>query len=634
MRRVVTPLFLAILPVLASPAPARHQQQEPPAAPAESTGEKAAHVFEDGMAVPVDAFKNRKQWIREWLFVETTFDSDDDGRPDRMHVDVTRPLQTKTEGLKVPVIYETSPYFAGTGPMSLSYYWDVEQELGEQSPPRAKMTPIGFGKTPEMIGDDGMQMMLLQQASRWVQRGYAVVHSCSPGTGWSQGCPTIGGPNEALAPKAVIDWLNGRAKGFTALDGGEPVVADWCSGKVGMIGTSYNGTLPVATATTGVEGLAAIVPISPATSWYRYYRSHGLVRSPGGYLGEDMDVLFDFVASGDPKRRDWCITNVRDKQLRASIDRVHGDYNDFWHQRDYLAHLEKYTCPTLVAHGFNDWNVMPEHAVELYAALKQKGVPCMVFLHQGAHGGEPPQRLLHRWFTRWLFGVDNGIEQEAKAWVVREGDRMSAPTAYPDYPHPDAAPVVLHPQRGGAKEGALATDAAPGRGTEQLVDDVALSGAKLARAEQSGHRLLYATPVLQEPLHLSGTATLKIRVAANRAAANLSVWLVSLPWTDARKINDDMITRGWAEPQNATSLRDGEPLVPGEFVDLSFTLQPDDQVIPAGERIGLMVFSSDREFTLWPKPGTKLTIDLDATALTLPVVGGAGAYKKATGAAT
>jgi X-Pro dipeptidyl-peptidase len=42
-----------------------------------------------------------------------------------------------------------------------------------------------------------------------------------------------------------------------------------------------------------------------------------------------------------------------------------------------------------------------------------------------------------------------------------------------------------------------------------------------------------------------------------------------------------------------------------------------------------MIFSSDRDFTLWPKPGTKLTVDLDATSLTIPVVGGTTAFSKA-----
>ena len=42
-----------------------------------------------------------------------------------------------------------------------------------------------------------------------------------------------------------------------------------------------------------------------------------------------------------------------------------------------------------------------------------------------------------------------------------------------------------------------------------------------------------------------------------------------------------------------------------------------------------MIFSSDRDFTLWPKAGTELTIDLDGTMLELPVVGGEAAVKKA-----
>jgi len=122
-----------------------------------------------------------------------------------------------------------------------------------------------------------------------------------------------------------------------------------------------------------------------------------------------------------------------------------------------------------------------------------------------------------------------------------------------------------------------------------------------------------------------------LRVASSKPAANLSVWLVSLPWTDSRRIYDNVITRGWADPQNHSSLTESEPLEPGEFVELDFTLQPDDQVIPAGQRIGLMIFSSDRDFTLWPEPGTELTVDLDATSLRLPVLGGEGALAEALG---
>jgi X-Pro dipeptidyl-peptidase len=42
-----------------------------------------------------------------------------------------------------------------------------------------------------------------------------------------------------------------------------------------------------------------------------------------------------------------------------------------------------------------------------------------------------------------------------------------------------------------------------------------------------------------------------------------------------------------------------------------------------------MIFSSDKDFTLWPEPGTELTIDLYKTSIALPVVGGSNAYNKA-----
>ena len=197
-----------------------------------------------------------------------------------MHVSVTRPRQTETDGLRLPVVYVTSPYFAGTGVNSEEYFWDPSQELGAEPKPRKSFPAIKRTGTRPIISKS-------HQAA-WVPRGYVVVHSSSPGTGLSQGCPTIGGDNESLAPKAVVDWLCGRAKGFTLPQGGEPVFADWCTGKVGMTGTSFNGTLCLSAATTGVDGLEAIIPIAPNTSYYHYYRSNGLIRHPGGFIGEDI----------------------------------------------------------------------------------------------------------------------------------------------------------------------------------------------------------------------------------------------------------------------------------------------------------------------------------------------------------
>jgi hypothetical protein len=74
---------------------------------------KATPEFKDGEAQIVEEFKNPRDWIWHDLWVETEFDSDGTGTPDRMHVSVCRPRQTETEGLKVPVIYVYQPLFFG-----------------------------------------------------------------------------------------------------------------------------------------------------------------------------------------------------------------------------------------------------------------------------------------------------------------------------------------------------------------------------------------------------------------------------------------------------------------------------------------------------------------------------------------
>ncbi|WP_339925447.1 Xaa-Pro dipeptidyl-peptidase [uncultured Cyclobacterium sp.] len=577
--------------------------------------QNAVPVFENGEAQEVAAFKDESKWIRHDLWVETDFDSDADGKMDRMHVDVTRPYQTEYEGLKLPVIYVSSPYFTGVAPDVPGLFWEVRHELGKPPKDRAHPEVKTMYKRP-FISDSHIR--------EWVPRGYIVVHSSSPGTGLSQGSPTVGGQNESLAPKAVIDWLCGRRKGFTTIDGNEKVEAFWSTGKVGMTGTSYNGTIPLAAATTGVEGLEAIIPIAPNTSYYHYYRSNGLVRSPGGYLGEDIDVLYDFIHSGDTAMRASNNARIRDKEMKDGMDRESGDLNDFWYGRDYLYQMEPMKAALLMSHGFNDWNVMPEHSYRIYKKAVEMGIPSQLYYHQDGHGGPPPFSMMNRWFTRYLHGIENGVEKDAKVWIVRENDSHDKPTPYTAYPNPNAFTVPLFLKGNAPGIGELNLEKTDNQGTETLVDNFSYDGASLAQAEITNHRLLFVSPELKEDLHLSGTPDITIKLASSKPAANISVWLVSLPWNPAKnaKITNNIITRGWADPQNHSSLRKGKPLKPGKFYTFSFPLQPDDQVIPKGQKIGLMIFSSDKEFTIWPDPGTALTIDLEKTTLELPVVGG------------
>jgi X-Pro dipeptidyl-peptidase len=631
--------------------------------------DKAAPVFTDGMAQVVPAFQDSTTWVRQELWVETNFDLDGDGKMDRMHVDVTRPQQTNTEGLKVPVIYESSPYFAGTsGPRQ--NLWDVKQEVGATPPARVHQPEIPFVAVRPRISND--------LVNEWVPRGFAVVHSEAPGTGLSQGCPTVGDTPERTAPAAVVDWLNGRAKGYTTETGNEEVSAtSWSTGKVGMIGTSYNGTLPLAAAMTGVKGLEVVIPVSPNTSYYHYYRTNGLVRHPGGWLGEDIDFLYDFIHSGDPATRAYCNATYRDALFGApgARDRATGDYNNFWASRDLLLHVKTIKAAVLLAHGLNDWNVVPEHSLRIYNAMKADGQPVSIYLHQGGHGGNPPADMVNRWFSHYLYGVNNGVEKDPPVWIVHEEaaqaaqakavvERLAAgppantqagrrargpraprtlPTPYASFPVPGSAMVTLHPVGDGNSVGTLGLAAQKNSARETLVDDVSFSGSALAMAAQSPHRLLFATAPLTDTVHISGTSRITLRLASSKPAANLTVWLVQLPFdstTIGTSIQEGLITRGWADPENYRSLTHGgnydsklpgEKLVPGRFYDMTFDIEPDDEFIPAGKQIGVMIMSSDPEFTLWPKPGTQLTIDLSRSSFSIPVVGGAAALRAAGG---
>src|SRR5215471_3469808 len=125
--------------------------------------------YTGGEAQIVEGFQDPKLWVREELWVETEFDTDGDGQKDRMHVDVTRPRQTDTEGLVVPVIYETSPYFSGVASTDLKYFWDPHQEVHGKPKAREHAPPIPFQRRSPRISDE--------LVAEWVPRGFAVVHS-------------------------------------------------------------------------------------------------------------------------------------------------------------------------------------------------------------------------------------------------------------------------------------------------------------------------------------------------------------------------------------------------------------------------------------------------------------------------
>jgi hypothetical protein len=74
------------------------------------------------------------------------------------------------------------------------------------------------------------------------------------------------------------------------------------------------------------------------------------------------------------------------------------------------------------------------------------------------------------------------------------------------------------------------------------------------------------------------------------------------------------------DPQNRNGAT-GEALVQGQEYPMTFTMQPRDYTFAAGRRIGLVVISTDYNYTLRPLGGTQLHLNPALSTLTLPLVG-------------
>ncbi|WP_285600298.1 Xaa-Pro dipeptidyl-peptidase [Kineosporia sp. NBRC 101731] len=561
-------------------------------------------VVAGGMTQPVFAAATV---IKERIWVETVVDTDADGHHDRVAIDIERPA---AQG-RVSSILEASPY------------WECCQDVANHrvDVPWLPQERLGLGpgvlSTRSVMKSQAAQAKraAAETAQRYVPRGYASVQAQTIGTGASDGCPTSGDQNETLSVTAVIDWLAGRGRGFHK--DGTPAQATWSTGKVGMIGTSYDGTLAQQAATTGIDGLKTIVPVSAISSWYDYYRANGLVVAPGTYQGEDTDILARFVISDRQKK----VCEPMIQQMERDQDRVTGDWSRFWQDRDYVRSAGKIKASVFVVHGLNDWNVKTNHVQQFWDVLSRNNVPRKIWWHQDGHGGPAGDDrytlpngktrtfddTVNRWMDHWLYGVNNGIEKEPRAIIQRENRTYRTYNDWPDH-------RVRHRRYSLAALG----------GTRRVQSFVDAGSRKTARkliaspTKANPNRLAYRTRKLAKATRISGAGQVRLKLSVNnRRDANVTALLVDY----APNGKATLVSRGWTDPQNRTSIRHSRPLVKGRFYALKFGLQPKDYVFAAGHRIGLVVISTDVEYTLRPTQGTGLSVKPGSSQVKLPVVG-------------
>ncbi|QPV61354.1 hypothetical protein I7X12_11295 [Halosimplex litoreum] len=600
--------------------------------------------------------------IREEAWVETGVDTDGDGTPDRIHVRVSYP-EGATDGDRPPVIAVASPYHGEQthGDATTAMYYDrsvaptPDDASGTDGGTATATSEAATLGDPTAAGGPSPAHSPLGDAAnphrrterRYLPQGYAVARVSSLGTARSTGCYTAAGPPTVAALESVVDWFNGRATAYDAPEGGKRVAAEWTNGRTGMIGASALGELANGTATTGVEGLETIVPQSANVGQYGLFRSNGTPISVVPDATEGMTDIGTWIQASNALRDDCDRWTDR---AEAGQDLATGDYNDFWHERTYLADADAVDCSVLIAHAVDDPIVKPNNAADWYETLAARDLALKLWLYEGGHrgpAGEAWERTLDRWWAHWLKDEDTGVMDDDPVTVVRGGRSAAEGTmeTYAEWPVPAAEPATVRLGSGGGTTGA-ATTGEPGAGFESLVDDPSTAAADLVAADESPHRLRYETPPLTESVHVSG------RVVPSLSLSLDDPTVVSVALVEYGPYSADIVTRGWADPLNRPSyrdydtplayrqsLRESAPLPDDGRVRAEFPLQATDHVFEADSRIGLVVYGSDSEFTLHPPGNPTVEVSLADSAVELPVAGGesalAGAFAdEATDTAT
>ena len=403
--------------------------------------------YENGLAQPiltytdasVETYTNEgSDIVRFCVYVETDYDTDGDGKLDLVKAVVQLPRAAMEGAYQAAVIYEARPYCAGEnkGLTGIEGSFD-NSRLYSTAAPRTKN---GSATTAEVVAAADASDFYFYENLDWYDyflvRGYAVVLSAGPGTRGSEGFETCGSDLETDAFACIIEWLAGKEGrvAYTDKTSNIAIEADWCNGQVGMTGRSYAGTTQFGLATTGVEGLETIVPVAGLADWYEISCAQGMYLRTDAYA----DYLAGLCASRYQDSSDWANIAKNYQYYLWHLDNdeetLYGSYGEkggFWDIRNNTRNAANIKCPALIVHGLNDTVVYQKHFALMYDSYKKAGVDAKLLLTQNGHltpafgenkteqyiGNDLYQQVLNRWFTYYLYDIDNGADEMAAVTV-------------------------------------------------------------------------------------------------------------------------------------------------------------------------------------------------------------------------
>ena len=473
-------------------------------------------------------------WVTESRYVEMR-----DGV--RLAVDVTRPA---VDGVAVdeplPVIWTHSRYHRNPAALVRVFNPDVPED---QLPVIRSMVDA----QPDL--------------QRLVRHGYVVAAAGVRGSGASFGrYEGLFSEAETRDAAELIGWLASQP---------------WSDGNVGMFGGSYLGITQYMAASEKPSALKAIFPNVAALDLYD-------VIYPGGVFRDDMidhwgELTRDLDTNVPAPPVDEDVEGVL---LRAAME----EHRENWdveveyaagRYRDYAApqHAWLHHGPTGVigevlqaevpAYHWNGWyDVFVTDATLWFANYEG---PQKLGIGAWSHGGMPDSLLMaerarlltieqHRWFDRWLKGIENGVTDEPPvhyAVMVEPGEwRWAAADSWP--PATESRVLRFGPGSTGsvasANDGSLGVDAAEDGFDEYAVDvstttgttsrwDNAVGAAPLMiypdLRPNDEKALTYTTQPLAEDLTVTGHPVVTLWLTSSAGTRTCSCfWKRSTPTDD------------------------------------------------------------------------------------------------------
>lgn len=466
---------------------------------------------------------------------------------------------------------------------------------------------------------------------RWfAANGYAVARVDIAGTGDSDGLLE----DEYVAREQddaieVISWLAAQP---------------WCSGAVGLIGISWGGFNGLQIAARRPPALKAVVTICSTDDRYAcdaHFMGGCLLNDHFGWGGSLLNYGArppDPAMVGD-RWRDMWRARIDDLRLYPAHWLHHQRRDAFWKQGSVCEDYQAITAAVLAVGGWLDGYTAP-----IFSLMENLTAPSRALIgpwgHKTPNDGVPGPaidflRECKRWWDRWLKGIDTGVEQDPKMRLYVMDAAVPVPlfdhrdghwVGLPDWPAPQiaarrlhlsardltdtptfAAPMLLRsPQSTGMK----AQEWCPyGQGR------IAAEGATDQREDDAGSLCFDTTPTAT-PLQMVGIPEVRLRLAADQPHAVVAVRLCDV----APDGTSAFVTFGVLNLTHRSSDEFPEPLVPGQFYDITLRLKPIGQTLPVGHRLRLAVSSSYWPM-MWPAPGNvTLTLDPTGSHLDLPIL--------------